>query len=162
MFSLTPRYEVCLNYLTVCLLIGLIMLTVYGLVTLPERIPVHFGLNGQADRWGSPIHLLIVAGVCLFVEWLLWVTRRLSPEFMNFPGPRTPENVARQVQNIGYLFATIRPLIALLFLSLVANWIWVASSGGGISMLWVILPLVSFLLVITGVFLVRAYRLAKG
>jgi uncharacterized membrane protein len=158
---LTPHYETRLNYLSLALLVALIGLSIYGVAILPDQIPVHFGLSGQADRWGSSKTLFLMPVVCLFVQGILWFARHAPVEMMNFPGPRTPENTARQIENTGYLFATLRALIALLFLGLMADWISAANVGDGGLGLWPMLLFLGLIFVAIGFFMVRAYRLVR-
>lgn len=160
MTNAPTRYETRLNYVTLVLLAGLILLSVYGVTTLPDRIPVHFNLSGKADRWGSSATLLILPLLCLLIEGLLWATRWAPPELMNFPGPRTPDNIARQVLNIQKLLATLRAVVATLFLGLVGQWIWTAAHHHPRLVAWVPFAFVGLLLISTGIFLVRAYRMA--
>ena len=155
------RYETRLNYVTIALFAGLVMLTVYGVLTLPNRIPVHFNLSGEADRWGSSTSLLILPFLCLFMEAILWATRWAPPELMNFPGPRTPDNVARQMLNIMHMLATIRAFMASLFVVVTGQWVWAAiSAEPHLTTTWLILFFIGTLLISTGVFVIRAYRMA--
>lgn len=154
------RYETQLNYVTVALLAGLLSLSVYGVTMLPDRIPVHYNLNGEPDRWGSPTTLLIPPFLCLLIEGLLWAVRRVPPELMNFPGLRTPDNVAWQMRNSHQLLATLRALIAALFVGLIGQWVWTASHDQPRPTLWIPFVFVGLLLISTGIFMVRAYRMA--
>jgi uncharacterized membrane protein len=56
---------------------------------LPERIPVHFGFKGEADRWGGRwmIFLLPLAGAAIFAL-NYWIFEYLSP---GSPRPIPPE-----------------------------------------------------------------------
>lgn len=162
MISATSPSETRLNYLTAVLFVALLAVSLYGLMTLPDRIPVHFGIDGRADGWGKPMSLLILPGLCLFMLAMFWWTSRFAPtELMNFPGPRTPENVARQTQNIRQLFAVMRVLMTALFLALTSQWVWAAAHPeSGISP-WFVFGLVGVLLVAVAVFVVRAYRMVE-
>lgn len=154
-------YETRLNYLTLALFAGIVVLAVCGLAFLPDRIPVHFNLHGNPDRWGKPSAMLLMPILCLFIEALLWAIRRMPPELMNFPGPRTPGNIARQMHNIRQLLATLRVLVALLFLAMTGQWLRVAVEDQPHLTLWLPLVFATMLLVGTAVFGVRAYRLAS-
>lgn len=161
MVTAPTRYETRLNYVTLILLTGLMVLSVYGVLTLPDRIPVHFNRYGEADRWGSPASLLIAPFLCLLIEGLLWFIRKAPPELMNFPGPRTPDNIARQMENIRHMLATQRVLAAFLFVVLTGQWIGAAMNAEPHrTTTWLILFFVALLLVSTSLFVVRAYRMA--
>ncbi len=47
-------YHPVWTHLPALLLYGWILLELFTLGPLPDRVPVHFGLGGQADNWGSP------------------------------------------------------------------------------------------------------------
>ena len=75
-------------------------LTFYSYATSPDRVPVHYGLTGIPDRWGSPVELLVAYGcvigigssLCLALPELL---RRAPPWAINLPNKHywlAPEN----------------------------------------------------------------------
>ncbi|GAB3895738.1 DUF1648 domain-containing protein [Spirosoma agri] len=117
-------YERKANRLTIFLLVVVVLLSIGGTVWLPGPIPIHFNGKGEANRWGSPATLLVLAFVCSCVVGLFWLIRRIPTEQMNFPGPRTPENVAQQRQNIDELLATNRVIITGLFLGVISQIMW--------------------------------------
>lgn len=164
MTSSPTRHEIRSNYVTVALLGIMILLTGYGLLTLPEKIPIHFNLSGKADRWGSPINLLVIAVLSLLVEGLLWFTDRfiekLPPELLNIPGPRTQPNIDRQLLNFRQLSATMRVLVAGLFLGLIGQIMLIANESGPRLSGWFMLMFILSLTIVPGVFVVRSYRLA--
>lgn len=48
-----------------------LLISVLVLPFLPERIPAHYNLAGEIDRWGSRLELLILPLFCL-ISGLLW------------------------------------------------------------------------------------------
>jgi uncharacterized membrane protein len=83
---------------------------------LPERLPIHFGADGQADRWadttllswyGLPVLAIILAtGLYLLAAVIPskpgWINLRDKRRFMSLPaGAREP--VYKRVQAITYL-----------------------------------------------------------
>ena len=161
MSTIPTRYETCLQYTNLVLCTVLVVVSVYGVLTLPERVPIHFKLSGEADQWGKPTSLLMLTVVCLIIEGLFWVAYRIPPELMNFPGPRTSANMTRQVENIRELTATMQAVVAAYFLGLVNQWIWTATHVGSRLTLWIPYVFMGVLLITTGVFIVRAYRMAE-
>lgn len=159
--SPAPPAETRLNYLTALLFIALIAVTIYGLMTLPDRIPTHFDMDGKANGWGKPTSLLILPGFCLFMLVQLWALRFVPTSLMNFPGPRTPENTARQMQNIRQLLVVMRVLMTVLFLALEIQWVWAAAHPQQQTYPWLVLVFVGVLLASVAVFVVRAYRLVE-
>jgi hypothetical protein len=71
-----------------------IVSTAWG--NLPERIPVHFNLAGQPDRWEGKQQLLLLLGVQVFVYVVLTIVRRF-PRLWNMPFQLTPENREAQL-----------------------------------------------------------------
>lgn len=70
------------------IILMLIMSVLYG-DALPDQVPVHFGLDGQPDRWEDKetfLYMLplIMAGVMIGISVLL----RLSPKIWSMPNAR--------------------------------------------------------------------------
>ena len=97
--------------------------TVSALV-LPERVPLHFGLDGAADRYGARAEAVTgfaVLGIGLLVLWLVVVQllRRSSLDLFNVPHPeywKTPERepeLRRRVEaDLTWFFAATILLLA--------------------------------------------------
>lgn len=73
------------KYGIICAVIAVVglLVTFIGLSLLPDTVPVHFGLDGQANRWGSKYELLItpaaallMGGAFLFAAWKQDVTKK--------------------------------------------------------------------------------------
>lgn len=83
------KFSRILEVISAAILLGGIVYFVFTYIGLPDRVPVHFGPNGQADSWGSKneslIGPLILSGSALLV---LIVAR--FPRMYNVPiAPRT-------------------------------------------------------------------------
>ncbi len=82
---------------------------------LPERIPTHFGLSGQADGWGSANQIFMLPVVALGLYLLLTVVVR-APESFHFGVAVTAENRARlqatACELVGWLKAELMVLLA--------------------------------------------------
>ena len=48
-----------------------VLSTVVMLFILPDTVPVHFDINGVADRWGSKFELLLLPAVFIACAFLL-------------------------------------------------------------------------------------------
>ena len=151
--------EARLNYLAALLFVGSIAVTIYGLMTLPDRIPTHFGIDGKANGWGTPTALLVLPGICLFMLVQFWALRFVPASLMNFPGPRTPENIARQMQNIRQMVVVMRVLMAGLFLALGVQWVWAAAHPQQEAYSWFAFVFAGVLTGAIAFFVIRAYRL---
>jgi uncharacterized membrane protein len=81
-------------------LIGLIVslvMTVSAWSSLPDLIPVHFGLNGQPDSWGNKLIVWIFPVVNLVVYSSFLFLRRY-PHTFNYPVKITSQNAENQYQ----------------------------------------------------------------
>lgn len=107
-----------LDGLALAALIALIALPAYWYGQLPERLPKHFNLNGEADAWGtkSGIWMLPAIGAALFVL-LTYLNRK--PHTFNYLAAITPDNAERQYRNATTMVRVLRLLILLTFLYLV-------------------------------------------
>ncbi|GAB4027508.1 hypothetical protein [Spirosoma gilvum] len=83
----------------------------------------------------------------------------MHPDFMNFPGPRTAENVGRQLGNIRLMTASMRLFVASLFLLIHAQSIWAKFYNHDHLIGWTIPSIVGLMLVVVGFFVWRAYKL---
>ncbi|UHG92184.1 DUF1648 domain-containing protein [Spirosoma oryzicola] len=155
-------YERNANRLTVFLLVLLAGLAVFGVIRLSGPIPIHFNGKGEANRWGSPSTLLVLAFVGGSVVALLWLIRSTPTELMNFPGPRTPTNIAQQRQNFDQLLATVRVIVAGLFLAIISQIIWVSSYHLNRVSLWPSFLFISLIFLSVLVSLIRGYQLSAG
>ena len=58
----------------------------YGMKTLPDQIAVHYDINGQIDKYGSPASLFILPAIMLFCLALVsFVARFVKPQHWNMP-----------------------------------------------------------------------------
>ncbi|RYZ84082.1 MAG: DUF1648 domain-containing protein [Proteobacteria bacterium] len=60
---------------------------------LPNLIPTHFGLNGNADRFGPNGSLLILPGITAFL-YFVTLLARFDARFINFPVKVTEESAS--------------------------------------------------------------------
>jgi uncharacterized membrane protein len=65
--------------LAACLAIGL-----YSLVTSPDTVPVHWGIDGQVDRFGSRYELLALPAIGVAVYLLMLFLPRFDPGRENY------------------------------------------------------------------------------
>ncbi len=82
--------------------------------TLADRIPTHFGVSGQPDKWGSKVELLVLPGLSLLLYALLTWIGRYAHKF-NYPWDVTEQNAARQYQLGKSLVIVIKAQVMWLF-----------------------------------------------
>jgi uncharacterized membrane protein len=91
---------------------------------LPARVPVHFGLNGHPDGFGSKSLLLFLPATGVFLYLVLTIVARF-PAYFNFPVPVTDGN--RQtlrdlaIEMIGWLKAEVMCIFAWIMLATIST-----------------------------------------
>ncbi|HSN89011.1 MAG TPA: DUF1648 domain-containing protein [Thermoanaerobaculia bacterium] len=124
--------------------------------SIPERVPVHFGVTGTPDRWGSKGEMLILLAVTLALYTGLTFISRI-PHHFNYPWQITEAN-ARELYRLSRLLLTgLKAIVVWMFTSLL--WGSVEVALGRSDGLDVFLPV--FLLLIfgwMGLQLARMYR----
>lgn len=83
---------------------------------LPQRIPVHFDMDGKADRFGNKAYsfLMPVFAILMFALFT-YITRH--PEEANFPVEITAQNENAQYLIMKVVLRTLFTLIMILFLN---------------------------------------------
>ncbi|QCR24452.1 SdpI family protein [Pontibacter sp. SGAir0037] len=82
---------------------------------LPERVPIHFNLQGEANGWGSKTGLIgIVFGLTVFINLLLLLIPKLDPK--------------GKIENMGSKYDRFRLLMVLFMSALAVLIIYSASS----------------------------------
>ncbi|MDO4916953.1 MAG: DUF1648 domain-containing protein [Rothia sp. (in: high G+C Gram-positive bacteria)] len=83
------KFSRILEIISAVILLGGIVYFVFSDIGLPDRVPVHFGSNGQADSWGSKSESLIGPLILSGSTLLILVLARF-PHMHNVPiAPRT-------------------------------------------------------------------------
>jgi uncharacterized membrane protein len=67
------------------LLVGMFVLAAVTWSTAPERIPMHWGLRGEVDRYGGRVEgLLMLPALAVFVYLLMLFLPRIDPGRLNY------------------------------------------------------------------------------
>ena len=80
-----------LNIILSCII--LVAPMIFGMIVwnkLPESMPIHWGVNGEADRWSSkpfavfvlPLFILALHGVCIFASRKDFRNKKQNPKVM--------------------------------------------------------------------------------
>ena len=78
---------------------------------LPDSVPVHFGMDGSPDAWGSKRSLLVLPGLSLLVFVMLTILEKV-PHLHNYPWSITPENAPRQYLNSRRMLTALKAVVA--------------------------------------------------
>lgn len=104
---------------------------------LPERVPTHFGWQGEVTTEGSAATLWILVGIGVLLYIGLTALQRV-PHAYNYPVPITEENAARQYRLGRTLVIATKAWCLVLFAAIVHAIIGSAlgGSGTGPAFLW--------------------------
>lgn len=109
------QLEKVIEIVSAFLLAGLIILTVFGMIRLPARIPSHFGADGQPNAWGGKGSLLLlpIVGACFYA--LITLLERF-PWIFNYTVEVTEENAPRLYRIGRQGIAAVKLFMLLIFL----------------------------------------------
>ncbi len=107
--------------------IFLIVYTFYYFGKLPETIPIHFNISGEADGFGSKYTLILFPVIATFVHTLLFFIKKL-PHTYNYPVKITEQNAEYQYKIAMNLIHLVR--ISVVGLLSVLEWQMVEVSLG--------------------------------
>ena len=95
-------------------LVALIVVPVYYYFQLPDQVPIHFGIDGKADAYGSKtmIWLLPLIGGILYI--MMTVTNRY-PHIFNYPVKINEGNAYNQYKNATRLIRILKAIITVSF-----------------------------------------------
>lgn len=97
--------------------VGLLVSLVIAPGVLPDRVPLHFGMDGQPDRWGSSWELMLVPVIALGLYALLTFVARI-PHHYNYPFAITAQNAESQYSLARRLIFALRAVLVWVFLVL--------------------------------------------
>jgi len=109
------RTDRILNILTVILLLVLWIISIYGLLTLPDVIPIHFNLKGEPDSTGqkSTILFLPILGT-IIIAGLSYLNK--FPHLFNYPSTLNEENASWHYLHATRLIRVMKCSIAIVFI----------------------------------------------
>jgi len=80
----TERFDVVLDVVLLAFVLAVVIVPLYYLNILPDNIPLHFDMKGNADNYGNKFTIFIISGISVILAISLWWIRRF-PHLMNFP-----------------------------------------------------------------------------
>lgn len=83
-----------LDLLAIVGMILLLLLPFYFYGDLPDRIPIHYDLNGVPDGYGHKTFIWLLPGLGGLLFWGLWQLKKY-PHTFNYPQPITEQNAER-------------------------------------------------------------------
>lgn len=96
-------------------IISLFLLAVVSYSSLPEIIPTHFNVKGQADDWGNKTSIFILPGISLLLFTGITIISKF-PHIFNYPVKVTVENALHLYSKSVRIMRILKALIIVLFL----------------------------------------------
>lgn len=135
--------------------LAMIGLTAIYFEQLPDQIPTHFDASGQPDSYGdkSTLWFLVIVGIAVY-GLILLVNR--TPHLVNYSVPITPENAARQYQNLQRMNRTMAAVISLCLAYILYGIIEMSLGDRDSLGLWFMLLFLGLIFGVVGYYLYRA------
>ncbi len=143
--------KLTLELIALAAIVATCAMTVWFWNALPQVIPVHFNLVGQADGWGSKTWLALMPALGIFAYALMTAVTRF-PSLSAKPY-RTDEQNARHYDMAKSLMPWLKAEMGLIYAFV--QWSMINTALGAVSGLnpWIMLALVVVLLTTIGVHL---------
>jgi len=96
-------------------IISLFLLAVVSYSSLPESIPTHFNIKGQADDWGSKASIFILPCIGFLLFTGITIISKF-PHIFNYPVKVTDENALQLYTKSVRVMRILKALVMMLFL----------------------------------------------
>lgn len=149
-FTLDPLHR---SLLWISVLVPVLLVGYVGsqMSSMPDEVPVHFGLDGSVNRYGSPWEgFWTMVGVTVVISSLAVLAR--FPRLFNYPVMLTSNNVQAQYQNAVQLMVWMNVSMAVITVGMMSIWF----DLGWINLVWVGLGLMLVMMVF---FIRRTFKL---
>jgi uncharacterized membrane protein len=133
---------------------------VYGPNPLPQRIPTHFNVAGQADGWGSPSALWLLPAVAVGLYVLISVVASFPAAF-NYPVRVTAASRARLEGLTLRMISWIKVELAGLFLFIQWSIIQSVRMGHGALSVWIVPVFLGLVFATIAIHAIAVYRAAR-
>jgi uncharacterized membrane protein len=96
------------------LVLGVGVLAITNYTNLPDTIPVHYNVEGQADRFGEKSGILVLPLISTIIFVGLTILNKF-PHIFNYPTDITADNALRQYTNATRLIRYLKIIIVVIF-----------------------------------------------
>jgi uncharacterized membrane protein len=90
--------ENALNIFSLLVFIGSVLYLLMEWSSLPNRVPMHYNLVGEVDKWGSKI-MIFVSPIIGAILWIGLTILEKFPHIYNYMIVLTEENIEQQYKN---------------------------------------------------------------
>ena len=108
------RIDWFIEMICILLLGGITLYLILSWSTIPDKIPMHFNVAGQVDRWGNKIEIIFMP----IVSWLLYGFITLMEQFpkaWNTGVQVTEENAPRVYRVLKSMVKTTKLFVVIVF-----------------------------------------------
>lgn len=128
--SLTSYVSAPLQLTNVVLLVVSSTIFIWLLERLPDRVPAHWNLAGQVDRWGSPAELWLMGAWLLMDIGMMWFMAWIvSRERWALPPREAERYLTLQRRRRGLIIRLVEWMVLGLNVSIAAMWLLMAASN---------------------------------
>ncbi|MDR3584316.1 MAG: DUF1648 domain-containing protein [Desulfosporosinus sp.] len=159
-----PRLEIHRSFLENAFEIGAIIGVIASLIitiqiwpSLPSKIPAHYNIYGQIDRWGSKGGILFLLPIIILMYLFLTILNQYPQKF-NYPFEITEQNAESQYHVARIMVQALKLEVTWIFVYI--QWITIKGALGREIGLGITFLIISLLLVFgtIGVYMWRAFR----
>lgn len=108
------RWEKILDYSLFLFVLFQIVIISFNWNSLPETIPTHFNIRGEADGYGGKGILLLFPILSVAIYFLMSIAYKW-PQFINIPWSLTKENIIRQIRLVWRMLLYLKIAVMLIF-----------------------------------------------
>ena len=116
----TSTYDVVINIISIGLLLGITIFFLFIWEDLPNKVPAHYNVQGDIDRWGNKGELWILP----ITSWLMYIgltTIERLPKIWNTGFKVTKENEEQVYRTTKNMLVNIKLLLMINFTYLALN-----------------------------------------
>lgn len=138
------------------------LLTAIFYVDLPEKIPTHFNINGEVDRYGhkSTIWIISILGFILYYIFSI-IIKKVPPHKYNYPVKVTNKNAPTVYGLSLKMLVILNFLIALLFLFISIHIILLTKNLAGPNLIQIVSVGGIFIAILPFFFIYKMFKISK-
>ena len=142
-------------------IISLCLLAFVSYSSLPDSIPTHFNIKGQADDWGSKASIFLLPGISLLLFTGITILNKF-PHIFNYPVKVTEKNALQLYTKSVRIIRILKVLVVMQFLFI--EWQACKSAENAVLPSWffpAVLIIPVFLPIATALFLTKTFSSGK-
>ncbi|KAB2495307.1 DUF1648 domain-containing protein [Priestia endophytica] len=106
------------NAVGILFYVGSILFLLFSWYDIPTKVPAHYNIAGEVNRWGSKWELLLLPGISTFLLILMTLLEKF-PNVHNYPARFNENNAAQFYLNSRKLVNMLKNICLILFFLIV-------------------------------------------